>query len=65
MTDLTLVNSHFHREHAIFVISPSVVWPCLSTKDTKDSYAVLGIAALNHGVCYPAHRHDNQATASC
>lgn len=28
--------------------------------DTKDSYAVLGIAALNHGVCYPAHRHDNQ-----
>ncbi|CAJ1393120.1 unnamed protein product [Effrenium voratum] len=28
--------------------------------DTNGSYAVLGIAALNHGVCYPAHRHDNQ-----
>ncbi|CAK9048574.1 unnamed protein product [Durusdinium trenchii] len=28
--------------------------------DTNDSYAVLGIAALNHGVCYPAHVHDNQ-----
>ena len=31
-----------------------------NSKDTNGSYAVLGIAALNHGVCYPAHRHDNQ-----
>jgi len=28
--------------------------------NTSGSYSVLGIAALNHGVCYPAHRHDNQ-----
>ncbi|CAE7249555.1 unnamed protein product, partial [Symbiodinium pilosum] len=28
--------------------------------DTNGSYSVLGLAALNHGVCYPAHNHDNQ-----
>ncbi|CAE7230286.1 unnamed protein product [Symbiodinium sp. CCMP2592] len=28
--------------------------------DTDGAYSVLGLAALNHGVCYPAHNHDNQ-----
>ena len=41
--------------------SPKSKGPCGVFEDTKGSYAVLGIAALNHGVCYPSHVHDNQA----